>query len=482
MAFYGLSQPMPGRLALPEDAALEYITDVEGNWEYFNALVARSKILTWCPTDASLLRLADSGHLVFGGDAPDKGPGDIRITRALVLLQRAHPDRVFLLAGNRDVNKLRFAAELADGEMPDQDPIPYIDNHGWEGKKQQYAPFLEERGLERTQRSALQWLLEKTFGARTALQTRREELELLGCPCDDAAVFHSFRELVDPDAAHPWQLWYLRAAHVMILIGDCLFVHGAVRSRGLLLVPADECRDGEMETQPPGVRLPASTPIEDWVAEVNAWKARQLRAFEAFPRFRRPQGRRGEERWRGGAPLMMPSLVGCHVMTDGYLKGGNLAPLDDDVAAYLAANGVRRVFTGHQPQGQSPGVLRCPGAGITVLAADTTFSDPASDKSRNPADMRGRAVSTVTVRCNSTTVQGILADGTAHGFVLNTDWTRDGEAAALVGRRLSDDSWGKTVVDGKLQTCRGEGFSLHLAVVDPPDARARLHPDFGLAP
>ena len=36
----------------------------------------------------------------------------------LVQLKRQFPDRVVLLAGNRDVNKIRFTSELSDAEMP----------------------------------------------------------------------------------------------------------------------------------------------------------------------------------------------------------------------------------------------------------------------------------------------------------------------------------------------------------------------------
>ena len=42
----------------------------------------------------------------FGGDTQDKGIGDIRFTRLLLSLKQEHPDRVQLIIGNRDANKL----------------------------------------------------------------------------------------------------------------------------------------------------------------------------------------------------------------------------------------------------------------------------------------------------------------------------------------------------------------------------------------
>jgi hypothetical protein len=75
---------------------------------------------------------------VFGGDAVDKGPGDIRLCRQLVSLKRRHPERVFLLVGNRDLNKLRYAAELSAEDMAR--PASEIPRPHWDPK----APSLLE--------------------------------------------------------------------------------------------------------------------------------------------------------------------------------------------------------------------------------------------------------------------------------------------------------------------------------------------------
>lgn len=465
------------RPCLPPTAKLEFITDVEGNWEYLRALVARSDVLSWRADDDTLLELADGAYFVFGGDVPDKGPGDIRVTRALVKLQRQHPDRVFLIVGNRDCNKLRLTAELAEGEFPDVDPVSYLDAHGWQGPKQQYAEYIAERHLQRDRFSAFRWIAEKTLGGADILRSRSSELELLGLPASEEDVIRSYVDQVDPAAPEPWTLEYLRSAQIMTVIGDCLFVHGAVLSSNLLLVPAEEICDGSVEMQPPPLRLPDATPIEAWAADLNDWKARQVRLFEAFPRFQ-PLGSGGSARWRGGEPLMMPSLSGCRVVTDGFLRDGNGAALDADVAAYLARNGIRRVFSGHQPQGQSPGVTRCVEQQITVLVADTSFSDVSADKAGNPANNRGVALSSVEVTDTHTTVRGVLADGTAHGYVLHVDWERDDVASSLIGRQFSDMSWGRTVIGGQVQTCYGQGFRLTYLLLDPHDALARLSSEY----
>lgn len=111
---------------------LGYVTDVEGNWDYFLSFVERCQVLNahkvWENGNITSLHLSlkgDDSYFVFGGDAVDKGPGDIRLVRALVDLKRRYPDRVFLIVGNRDVNKLRFTAELSQEDMSrDIEDIP----------------------------------------------------------------------------------------------------------------------------------------------------------------------------------------------------------------------------------------------------------------------------------------------------------------------------------------------------------------------
>lgn len=58
--------------------------------------------------------LRDHCHFVFGGDVCDRGVGDIRVIRELVELKSRYPERVHLLMGNRDINKMRMRFELAD--------------------------------------------------------------------------------------------------------------------------------------------------------------------------------------------------------------------------------------------------------------------------------------------------------------------------------------------------------------------------------
>jgi len=82
-----------------DEMTIEFITDVEGNWEYFLHYVSKSSVLyfegdemgVWGP---GTLTLHDNCMLVFGGDAVDKGTGDIRFTKTLLSLKERYWDRV----------------------------------------------------------------------------------------------------------------------------------------------------------------------------------------------------------------------------------------------------------------------------------------------------------------------------------------------------------------------------------------------------
>ena len=104
-----------------QQSTIGFLTDVEGNLDYFNRFVALSKVLYFadnvrmtartitCSDSPSCthtqgkgpLLLRDHAQLVFGGDCFDKGPGDLRVGALLIDLKRRYPDRVSLIMGMR---------------------------------------------------------------------------------------------------------------------------------------------------------------------------------------------------------------------------------------------------------------------------------------------------------------------------------------------------------------------------------------------
>ena len=103
----------------PPPVRIGYVTDVEGNLDYFRRYVRASGVLRFDDDAETVLSFADDGcRFVFGGDAVDKGDGDVRLCRMLAdLSDRYGRDRVALLVGNRDLNKLRLTSELGAADM-----------------------------------------------------------------------------------------------------------------------------------------------------------------------------------------------------------------------------------------------------------------------------------------------------------------------------------------------------------------------------
>ena len=124
--------------------------------------VKRSNVLDWEEVESPIqsndsndtdikfgrLILQPNTQFVYGGDTVDKGNGDIRLVRALVGLKKRYPDRVHLLVGNRDLNKLRLPSELSDYDMNmdiDDIPKPFWDKHS-KSLKEHLLEVIEEKG------------------------------------------------------------------------------------------------------------------------------------------------------------------------------------------------------------------------------------------------------------------------------------------------------------------------------------------------
>jgi hypothetical protein len=308
-------------------AKVAYLTDIEGRWE---------KLLDFCAPrpgggaplvsydEARGLRVADGAVLVFGGDAIDRGPAGRKIVRTLLAAKRAQPERVVLLAGNRDINKLRLAREL------------------------------DVRPPSGTRADLLRTIFSKTMGARDAFAHRQTELATEGRPASDEDVVDSWREDVAPDGD---QTRYLEAAVLAHREGETLFVHGGVTAENLGVVPGRSVRiDG----------------VDAWLRALNDFYAESVSAFVA--------GRcasNGTPLWREllayQAPLPGTALNQASVVyaRPGDSFGNPMLPPEHVIDA-LRASEVRRVVIGHTPSGDCPAILR-DAAGFELVLADNSY-------------------------------------------------------------------------------------------------------------
>lgn len=308
--------------------AVAYLTDVEGIWEKVVDFATGNALIH---LDEDRLVLADGVTFVFGGDAIDRGPWSRRVVSSLLDAKRRYGDRVILLAGNRDINKVRLARELS-GHPPTRAPREVIEA----GK-----PAL------------LRWILETTMGAKRAFDMRLEELSQAGGGACGDDVVASFVADIAPDG----QLTeYLTACQLAYRHDTTLFLHGAVTEDSLGIVPGH----------------PQKIPdLTEWIETLNAFYKQQMDAF----RERRMRAE-SEPIW---APLVayQAPLPGTRLNQASVVYGrpadalGNPRLPPPSVIEALQRAGVGRVVVGHTPSGDSPSVL-CSN-GFQLVIADNSY-------------------------------------------------------------------------------------------------------------
>jgi len=305
-----------------------YLTDVEGLWHKLEDFARENPVVS---LEGERLVVAPGATFVFGGDAIDRGPWSQRVVSTLLDAKRRYGDRVVLLAGNRDINKLRLARELA-GSPPARAPREIVDA----GRV-----------------ALLRWVFENTMGAKRAFEMRRAELAHDGAHVTDEDVVESFVADVAPDGSLSR---YLDVCQLAYRHDQTLFVHGAVTGASLGAVPGVAC------------------PIDDvgeWISELNGFYRAQLEAF-----LERRMAPDGEPGWASLVAYQAP-VSGTRLNQASVVYGrpadpqGNPVLPPREVIERLQRAGIGRVVVGHTPSGDSPSVL-CDD-GFQLVIADNSY-------------------------------------------------------------------------------------------------------------
>jgi hypothetical protein len=287
---------------------IAYVTDIEGQWDKLESFVDENPHVSLVGGE---LRLADDVTFVFGGDAIDRGPASRRIVEVLLAARRAYGDRVVLLAGNRDINKLRLWREL-DGEPPTRTP-PEVRSGG--------------RG------ALLRWIFANTMGAKDAFAHRAAELTTEGRRADDDSVVESYLDDLAPGGA---LRRYLGECRLGFRAGATLFLHGGITTENFGVVPGH------------GERLPD---VDSWLDALGDFYARELAAFVAG---RRPSELIAYQAPRPDTRYNQESVVYARLadaLANPVLPGA-------EAISFLRASGVGRVVVGHTPSGDCPAIVR----------------------------------------------------------------------------------------------------------------------------
>ena len=457
---------------------IAYVTDIEGNFEYLMRFVEMTKALTFVGLDqedgSAELVLEDGWHFIFGGDAVDKGGscgGSIRVVRTLVRLKKEYPDRVTLILGNRDINKMRLTSELTPFEIADVASVPGAE---WVPESKRISPLQHVHRVTAARASLalddvtpemvasantvserLRWMLTETMGADGEFERRREELTKLagGVRASEEATTNSFIESVLPGG---FMHELLSLGQLGALHNETIFVHG-----GLI---GSQMEGGDCFGYVPGLPERLLDDVHEWLARLNAWKDQQLAEWMAHPTWTFDAGAAsaairgakpassestasaagGARGWRGGQDLVWYATSGAvpSVILGRHLDDSGMpAPTPPQLMAALNQCGVRRIIVGHTPHGDCPTVIKSGGPnvqspGFEVIMADTSYSD------MRQGDNRGVAVSEVILRSDGRVhVHGQLGDGRAINYELSRGV---GPRSELVGQL---EPWRSVVAD-----------------------------------
>ena len=418
--------------------------------------------------------------------------------------------------GNRDLNKLRLAAELAEDDLQ-RDPASIPPPH-WDPQAPSLLQFLEKKQQQEgktkpliqdlnTRVNRLHYLLEHTLGCPNTFRFRRQELALLQnvdeSTISDEQVVESFLyEVEDPNGS---LRQYLECANVAVIIGNTLFCHGAVDCNTMKYVPRPDTKfENPIRKPPPGDMIDN---VNDWVDALNIYLKQGLEDYRCRPYWNK------DRTSRGGETLMAlqnrPAVWGRSIVSNCYGDGGCITsdhatqirtdpervarevdhplafekvssdPWDATVAQWLLEHKIQRVVVGHKPTADCPAVLSATYHGVEIVSADTSFSDTGAD------DNRGVALGVVEVFGTSPTdnqleLRGRLRNGKSYKSKfsrLHDDRRVDIRVGdAMLGRRIQYDNldyWIKvSTADGdSYWLTRGQGRHVEYKSIDKVEVR-----------
>jgi hypothetical protein len=356
-----------------------YLTDVEGIWEKLASFCRDNPHVSLEPGDRLVVR--PGATFIFGGDAIDRGPEGRRVVRTLLEAWRRQPSQVVLLAGNRDINKLRLVRELNGHPLARTPP--------------------EVRTASRPE--LLRWIFANTMGAREAFACRQEELARSRAPVSEEDVVDSFLEDLGPGG--PLRD-YLAACRLVHRIGNTLFLHGGLHEDSLGSVPARGRVDG----------------VDAWAEALNRWYRDQLEAF--IEQRLEPNG---TPAWEPLIAYQAPTpgqRINTASVVYGRMADENNHPTLPSQALRdtLAREGIHRLVVGHTPSGDCPSVLRA--EEFELILADNSYG-------------RVEGASQVFLRDDSAYVEGraLLDDGRLEQVRFQLAL---GDASSIIGREVLD--------------------------------------------
>ena len=436
-----------------------YVTDVEGNMDYFNKYVKISKILEWTNDKKNRLRFKkDDSIFVYGGDTQDKGHADIRFVNILLKFKEDYPDRVIFIIGNRDANKLRIPSELFETYKNEKIFLKKYDNYPYwidSDKRITLKKYLKENNYELNIKNRLKYIIESNMGFQDGFEKRRTELSIILkkniSKITDTDVISSFVNSVMPFPENielsndNYILKYLMKGQIAYIFGEHIFVHGAINEYNIGQIPKNKNKIDD---------------VNIWVNELNSWFHKELNEYINNPTV---GGITKKRKAYNIIDYVIPKEKSISVVHANNLKNGNGKHINKNVSKILNKYGIKNIITGHKPHGDCPLVIR--DKNITAISADTSYSNVnyLREKNKIEGDNRGNAVSEVLLYSNGyIRIHGKYANNTKYSYLLKERANeKNMELNDYIGMQLNNKYWIKNIKKDKFLISYGKDYELY---------------------
>ncbi len=367
LARFGSNQEMD--VASDMELPFKFITDLEGKKE---GLLNNLDKLGLTLKDNQLFFKEGHTGLVFGGDASDRGTDSIKIRRWLSDLKRRYPDRVTLIWGNRDINKLSILLTLA---QLNHSPFKLGFNE-WVGKKFQVNSLHENAVQEyNTLENQLKFHFEQ-MGCPECLERHQEELKELRGPGAKVTIEEAAKDFVEALKPGGEIYEFLKLGQLAARQGSTMLVHGQVNPENFGIVPHTPRKHES---------------VNEWIDALNNWGKSQLMSLEFYPYSRQPLDwtrtidtintldltsvrslvKYSDANWDQKLEKVF-SNEGSVVYGSRNKERDNFRLPSHDLIDRFKAQGISTLIVGHSPAGNIPITLRT-GEFLQIMG-DTSYS------------------------------------------------------------------------------------------------------------
>lgn len=332
---------------MPHPARVAVLSDIEGSAKKLEEFCARHP--AFAPGPDGRPQVKPGAVFVHGGDVPDRFAGGQRAVAELLRLSHAAPGRVVLVAGNRDINKIRLPAELSEAGLDHPPPAKPAEWPDWQAR---HPPGDSRRAAR------LKFIFNRTMGSPDAFELRRADRAAAGEPADDESVAQSFLAELAPDGA------FRRLLHASTLLarrGNTLFAHAGLTDENIGFVPGEPERAADPDEWIERIDVWYRAQLALWERDAYAWSGTGPRPGEALIKYAEPDP---------GQPSNPRSVVYCRNVDE----QGKIALPGERTIRWMLAHGVRRLVIGHTPSGDLPVILRTEDDAFEVVVADTSRS------------------------------------------------------------------------------------------------------------